>query len=79
MKLPRDVEGKDLAKKLSGLGYEIVRQTGSHIRLTKAGKSEHHITIPAHKNIKIGTLHSIFVDIAKHLKITKEEVINKIW
>jgi len=32
-KIPRDISGRDLAKVLSKYGYEIVRQTGSHIRL----------------------------------------------
>jgi predicted RNA binding protein YcfA (HicA-like mRNA interferase family) len=31
MKLPRDVSGADLAKRLGRLGYEITRQTGSHM------------------------------------------------
>ena len=34
MKLPRDVSGVDLAKRLGRLGYEVTRQTGSHLRLT---------------------------------------------
>lgn len=34
MKLPRDLTGLELAKALKALGYEITRQTGSHIRLT---------------------------------------------
>jgi len=34
MKLPRDISGTDLAKWLGRLGYEITRQTGSHLRLT---------------------------------------------
>lgn len=34
MKLPRDLSSDDLIKRLSVLGYEITRQTGSHIRLT---------------------------------------------
>ena len=33
MKLPRDVSGDELGKRLGKLGYEITRQTGSHIRL----------------------------------------------
>ncbi|WP_232023789.1 type II toxin-antitoxin system HicA family toxin [Microcystis viridis] len=31
MKLPRDLSSDDLIKKLSELGYEVSRQTGSHI------------------------------------------------
>jgi predicted RNA binding protein YcfA (HicA-like mRNA interferase family) len=31
MKLPRDITGTDLAKALVALGYQVIRQTGSHI------------------------------------------------
>jgi len=42
-KLPRDVSGVELAKLLGRYGYEITRQTGSHIRLTaKRSSHEHH-------------------------------------
>ncbi|HEX8708200.1 MAG TPA: type II toxin-antitoxin system HicA family toxin [Pyrinomonadaceae bacterium] len=46
MKLPRDVSGAALAKALAALGYEITRQTGSHLRLTTPEGGEHHVTIP---------------------------------
>ncbi|WP_460194630.1 type II toxin-antitoxin system HicA family toxin [Thermosynechococcus sp. FA-CM-4201] len=42
MKLPRDITGTELASTLKQLGYEIVRQTGSHIRLTTQQGGEHH-------------------------------------
>jgi len=79
LKLPRDESGLSLAKRLEKLGYSITRQTSSHIRLTTSEKGEHHVTIPAHKNLKIGTLNSILVDVAGHFKITKEELIAKLW
>ena len=64
MKVPRDINASELIKLLERCGYVIVRQTGSHIRLSKVfnGK-EHAVTIPNHKPIKIGTLHSIAKDI----------------
>jgi len=34
MKLPRDMGGEELAALLGRYGYKIIRQTGSHIRLT---------------------------------------------
>ncbi len=46
MRLPRDVSGEDLARRLRVLGYEITRQTGSHMRLTTQEGGEHHVTIP---------------------------------
>ncbi len=79
MKLPRDESSSSLSKRLSQLGYEVTRQTGSHIRLTTNTNGEHHVTIPAHRSLKIGTLNSILVDIAAHFKITKSELILKLW
>jgi predicted RNA binding protein YcfA (HicA-like mRNA interferase family) len=47
MKLPRDLGGEEFASLLGRYGYEITRQTGSHMRLTSTSKGfEHHITIP---------------------------------
>jgi predicted RNA binding protein YcfA (HicA-like mRNA interferase family) len=79
LKLPRDVNGLDLAKRLEKFGYSITRQTGSHIRLTTNKVGEHHITIPAHKTLKIDTLNGILHDISEHLKITKDELIAILW
>ena len=43
MKLPRDVSGETLAKALRVLGYEISRQSGSHLRLTTIQHGQHHV------------------------------------
>lgn len=75
MKLPRDISGLSLAKALKALGYEITRQSGSHIRLTTAVNGEHHITIPAHDPIKIGTLAGILGDIARHHELSRDELL----
>jgi predicted RNA binding protein YcfA (HicA-like mRNA interferase family) len=61
MKLPRDISGADLAKALSRLGYRTTRQTGSHLRLTTEEQSQHHVTIPNHDAIKVGTLAGILL------------------
>lgn len=79
MKLPREISGEELAKLLKKYGYEISRQTGSHIRLTTILQGQHHITIPAHKYLKIGTLSSILNDIAIHFKIDKSDLIEKLF
>jgi predicted RNA binding protein YcfA (HicA-like mRNA interferase family) len=50
MRLPRDVGGRELAKLLGKYGYEVTRQTGSHMRLSKREGTEHHVTIPDHKS-----------------------------
>lgn len=79
MKLPREISGEELAKLLKKYGYEITRQTGSHMRLTTTLQSEHHITIPAHKYLKIGTLSGILSDIANHFKIDKNNLIRELF
>lgn len=79
MKLPREISGEELAKLLKKYGYEVTRQTGSHMRLTTTVKGEHHITIPSHKYLKIGTLSSILTDIAVHLKISKGDLIKELF
>ncbi|MFN9695760.1 MAG: type II toxin-antitoxin system HicA family toxin [Synechococcaceae cyanobacterium] len=50
MRIPRDLNGADLAKRLGQFGYTITRQSGSHMRLTRIDVGrEQHLTIPAHK------------------------------
>lgn len=44
-RLPRDIEGGKLVKVLSKFGYDVARQTGSHIRLTTRLNGEHSLTI----------------------------------
>ena len=79
MKLPRDISGDELSRLLKKLGYTIVRQSGSHIRLTTIQKGEHHITIPSHDPLKIGTLSSILSDIAEHFEVSKQDLINQLF
>ncbi len=79
MRLPRDLSGADLIKALSRVGYRVTRQTGSHSRLTTASPSQHHVTVPMHESLKIGTLAAILNDVALHLKITRDELLAKIF
>jgi predicted RNA binding protein YcfA (HicA-like mRNA interferase family) len=80
MKLPRDVTGSELASRLGKFGYEITRQNGSHIRLTtQKNGEEHHITIPRHDPLKVGTFFAILNDVAKHLEISRDELIEDLF
>ena len=80
MKLPRDLSGSDLTRALSTFGYEAVRQTGSHIRLRSTHTGiEHLITIPNHDPIKLGTLNGILGDVAQYLKLSKQELITRLF
>ena len=75
MKLPRDLPGEQLASLLRRYGYETTRQTGSHLRLTSTAKgSEHHITIPRHKELRVGTLNAILSDVVAYLEMNREEL-----
>ena len=76
MRLPRDISGKQLIKNLKPLGYLVTRQTGSHIRLSTDQNGQHHITIPEHDPLKIGTLAAILADIALHFNLSKNELID---
>lgn len=79
MKLPRDVSGLELASKLVVLGYGITRQNGSHIRLTTQQNGEHHITVPQHDPLKVGTLSAILNAIAKHFLISRDELVKQLF
>jgi predicted RNA binding protein YcfA (HicA-like mRNA interferase family) len=79
MRIPRDISGVDLAKKLGKLGYQITRQTGSHLRLTTQLEGEHHITIPKHAQLRVGTLNSILNDVAEHFDRSKKDLIALIF
>ena len=75
MRLPRNLSGAEFIEKLAALGYQPTRQVGSHVRLTCMEPFQHHVTVPMHDFLRIGTLSSIVGDIARHKKITKEVLI----
>ena len=79
MKIPRNITGQDLLQLLQSLGYTVVRQTGSHIRIRTEMNGGHSETIPNHHPLKIGTLNKILNNIAGHFGITKEELLNKFF
>ena len=79
MKLPRDLSGQQLVKQLSSLGYSVTRQKGSHIRLTTVQNGQHHVTIPDHASLKIGTLSSILNDVADHFELTRDELAEQLF
>ena len=79
MKLPRDLDGNQLAQALSKFGYEIIRQTGSHIRLTTQQQGEHHITIPSHSPLKVGTLNAILKGVADHSGMSRDALLSQLF
>ncbi len=79
MKLPRDITGLELARALSRFGYIIQRQTGSHIRLTRSVPTEHHVTVPAHNPLKIGTLNAILKDVGEAVGLDRAGLIRELF
>ena len=79
MKLPRDLSGSELARELQDFGYRVTRQSGSHMRLTTIERGEHHLTIPAHAALRIGTLAAILSAVAAHFDSNREDVARRLF
>jgi len=78
MRLPRDWGGKELVKRLGRYSYQVTRQTGSHMRLTTQQGGEHHVTIPRHSPLRVGTLNAILKDVARHLGLERDELLGEL-
>jgi predicted RNA binding protein YcfA (HicA-like mRNA interferase family) len=72
VKLPRDVSGSEVCRALERLGFQFVRQTGSHRHYAKSGL---HPCVPMHREVKPKTLQSIL----RQANITVEELLNNLW
>ena len=80
MRLPRDIGGPDLARRLAKCGYAMSRQTGSHLKLTsnQAGR-EHSITFTTGRLLRMATLNNILVEIAAYLAIDKDALASTLF
>ena len=79
MKSPRNLSAKALIKLLKVYGYEIESQRGSHIKVTTQQHGEHHLAIPNHDPIKIGTLNAIIRQVAEHLSKNKDDIFHELF
>ena len=79
MRLPRDLSGRELARLLRRYGYAITRETGSHLRLTTQQGGQHHVTIPDHDALRVGTLAGILGDVAEHLGVDRSELAQQLF
>jgi predicted RNA binding protein YcfA (HicA-like mRNA interferase family) len=79
VRLPRDLSGHDVARALTAFGYATTRQSGSHLRLTTQQGGEHHITIPAHAQLRVGTLAAILGEVARHLGIERSALVERLF
>ena len=73
-RLPR-ISSRDAVRVLTELGFEKVRQTGSHVVMQK--KSENGTigcVVPMHRELKLGTLNGIL----KQAQVTVNEFIDRL-
>lgn len=74
-RLPQ-LSGERLVKTLEKLGYKVVRQKGSHIRMSKPSPDgDHHLTIPNHPVIAKGTLNDIITKASLRNNISKDDLL----
>ena len=76
MKLPRGVSAARLIRAFDKLGYSVVRQKGSHIRLVHEAAPIHSISVPLHDPLKIGTFHGILIEVAQAQSIAIQGILD---
>jgi predicted RNA binding protein YcfA (HicA-like mRNA interferase family) len=79
MKIPRDLSGHDLVRTLCrNWGYRVVHQEGSHLVLETNDPTHQRLAVPAHKNLRIGTLNAILRDVANHKGVERDAIIESL-
>lgn len=76
MKLPRGVSAEQLIRALQRLGYAVIRQKGSHVRLFHEAAPTHSISVPLHDPLKIGTFHAILVEVARAQSASIQDILD---
>ncbi len=77
-RLPQ-ISGRQLIRLLESLGYETLRQRGSHVRLRRVSAvGEHNVTVPDHKVMAKGTLSDILTRVSIWTGLSKEELVKRL-
>jgi predicted RNA binding protein YcfA (HicA-like mRNA interferase family) len=77
-RLPQ-VSGRALIRLLASLGYEVIRQRGSHVRVRKiSALGEHNLTVPDHEALAKGTLNDILTRVSLWNNIPKEKLVEQL-
>lgn len=79
MKLPRDVSGAELVRRLERIGYVATRSVGSHVRLTCSLPQVHHVTVPLHDSLRVGTLSAILADVASAQNLPRDVLVERLF
>jgi predicted RNA binding protein YcfA (HicA-like mRNA interferase family) len=77
-KIPRSLSGSKLCERLSRLDYFADQRSGSHQVMTTLANGEHHVSVPQHKPLIVGTLNGILKDVAQHFNISVTELLRKL-
>jgi predicted RNA binding protein YcfA (HicA-like mRNA interferase family) len=77
-RLPQ-ISGRSLIRLLVSLGYEVVRQKGSHVRVRKRNElGEHNLTVPDHDVLAKGTLNDLLTRVSLWNNIPKDVLIERL-
>ncbi len=77
-RLPQ-ISGRELIRLLESLGYETLRQRGSHVRLRRISVvGEHNVTVPDHKVMAKGTLNDILTRVSVWTGLSKEDLVKRL-
>ncbi len=81
MRLPRGLTGMELAALLRRhYGYNLTRQRGSHMRLTSTYRGyEHHVSVPRHNPMRVGTIGGVLGDVADYLGIDRDRLVRELF
>ena len=81
MRKPRNLSGMELVVLLRRhYGYYLIRQRGSHMRLASTFMGyEHHVSVPRHSPLKVGTLDDILGNVAEYLEIGQDELMRELF
>jgi predicted RNA binding protein YcfA (HicA-like mRNA interferase family) len=75
MPKPKVLSGEDVLKIFLSLGFEVVSQRGSHVKLRRilASGPRQTLTIPNHKELDRGTLLAIYRQALRYIPATELE------
>lgn len=77
-RLPQ-VSGERVVRLLESLGYVVIRQRGSQIRLRKeTALGEHNMTVPAHRVVAKGTLNDILSRVSLWNNVPKDDLVERL-
>jgi len=81
VRMPRNLSGVQIATLLRRrYAYNFVRQRGSHMRLASTVMGyEHHISVPRHNPVRVGTLDEILGQVSEYLGIGQDELMQDLF